>query len=850
MISAVVRGVSKHQLFRISAGISRFLFIIPTFIASFAALPLCAQDCPVGQLRVHVKDSQESPIFDVQVRIEPQSASPVEHSTGTSGTADFDNVPCGTLKVTASKKGFAEKSTEAEVGKSPIAEVSIALEPSMQRSEVEVKETAPRIEQSSSENNELRPSEVKPLPTNPRSVTDTLPLVPGVVRSPDGELKLDGQGEQRSSLVVNQSDVTDPATGKFGQTVPVDSVETVNVLSTPFLAQYGRFTQTVVAVETKRGGETWHGDLNDPFPDFRIRSYHMRGIRNEAPRGVLGGPIIHNRLYINSALQYLLDKVQSRTLGFPYNESKQERYNSFTQLDFIASPRQIITATFHLTPQHVNFVNPDYFNPQPTTPTYAQHNYLGTAADHLAIFGGTLDSSISFQRFTAYVGPQGEADMILSPTGNRGNYFATQNREARRTEWLEIFSPKPLRLAGSHLLKFGNSVTTAGNEGQYTFRPIDIDDLNGRRRQRISFTNPAPFNRTDLEVTAYAQDHWALSPKFSIDFGGRIEHQQIASSLRIAPRAGFAWTPFRNERTVFRAGYGQFYDHIPLDLYTFGRYPLRTVTDYAPDGSIIGTPVQYINTIGSVNGPRSFLVQGRIVAGDFSPRGKTWNAQFEHAFPKLLRFRAVYTDNRSVGLIVVDQSVQAGTGEIVLNGNGESRFKQLELTTKATWKNDGQLVFSYTHSKTQGNLNEFDNFFGNYPLGLIRPNVYSYLPGDLRNRLVVWGHVDPHIKNFQVYPIVEYRSGFPYATLDANQNYVGTPYSDATRFPNFFSADARLSRDFKVNPKYTVRLSVTGFNLTNHFNALAVHSNTADPYYKVFFGNYHRRYRFDFEIVY
>ena len=46
----------------------------------------------------------------------------------------------------------------------------------------------------------------------------TLPLVPGVVRSADGELKIDGTGEQRSALVVNQTDVTDPATGKFGQT--------------------------------------------------------------------------------------------------------------------------------------------------------------------------------------------------------------------------------------------------------------------------------------------------------------------------------------------------------------------------------------------------------------------------------------------------------------------------------------------------------------------------------------------------------------------------------------------------------------------------------------------------------
>jgi hypothetical protein len=79
---------------------------------------------------------------------------------------------------------------------------------------------------------------------------------------------------------------------------------------------------------------------------------------------------------------------------------------------------------------------------------------------------------------------------------------------------------------------------------------------------------------------------------------------------------------------------------------------------------------------------------------------------------------------------------------------------------------------------------------------------------------------------------------------------VGVPNSNATRFPNFFSADARLLRDFKVTAKYTVRLSLSGFNLTNHFNALAVHDNIADPQYGVFFGNYHRRYRFDFEVLF
>ena len=88
----------------------------------------------------------------------------------------------------------------------------------------------------------------------------------------------------------------------------------MNVLNTPFLAQYGRFTQSVVAVETRRGGDKWHYDLNDPLPDFFIRSYHMQGFatRRRAPRPAVLW--IRNRLFINSALQYFLDKVPSRIL--------------------------------------------------------------------------------------------------------------------------------------------------------------------------------------------------------------------------------------------------------------------------------------------------------------------------------------------------------------------------------------------------------------------------------------------------------------------------------------------------------------------------------------------------------
>jgi hypothetical protein len=83
---------------------------------------------------------------------------------------------------------------------------------------------------------------------------------------------------------------------------------------------------------------------------------------------------------------------------------------------------------------------------------------------------------------------------------------------------------------------------------------------------------------------------------------------------------------------------------------------------------------------------------------------------------------------------------------------------------------------------------------------------------------------------------------------NALQQYVGVP--NQSRFPNFFSLDTRLSKDFPVNSKYTLRLAVKGLNLSNHFNPLAVRANTGDPEFGAFFGTYKRRFKLDFDVLF
>src|SRR6202142_3836140 len=217
--------------------------------------------------------------------------------------------------------------------------------------------------QGASAPNKLPALAAKELPSRPLTVAEAGPLLPGVVRVAGGGLVIAAGGEPHSALMVNSADVTDPATGQFGLTVPIDSVEALNFYQTPFLAEYGRFGTGLVSVETRRGGDKWKWELNDPFPDFRIRSYHMQGLKDATPRVNVEGPLIAGKLYFSEGMEYEMRKTEVFELPFPYNFTKKEGFNSFTQLDWIASSKHLITATIHVAPQRRDFVNMNFFNP-------------------------------------------------------------------------------------------------------------------------------------------------------------------------------------------------------------------------------------------------------------------------------------------------------------------------------------------------------------------------------------------------------------------------------------------------------------------------------------------------------
>lgn len=820
-------------------------------VLALAMSAMAAQARAGATVRVTAHDEAEQAVAAVVVELKRGGTIVTKTTTDEKGVVEFTNVAPGTYEVVISKEGLEtlnQTDVTVSAGQQQI-EINFTVVPKVNLTDtVNVKAGAETpIEKAASVPNELPRATVKELPGKPATVSDALPLVPGVVRSPEGEIKISGQGEHRSALIVNSADVTDPATGQFGVTVPVDSVETINVFKTPYLAQYGRFTAGVVSVETRRGGDKWDFEINDPLPEFRIWSGRLRGIREASPRLVFNGPLIAEKLYFSEGIEYDLVKRPVRTLPFPFNETKNESINSFTQLDYIFSPVHTLTGTFHLAPRRMSFFGLEFFNPREVTPTLSAHDYTGTLIDRLTIGSNLLESTLAIKRFTGGVWGQGQDEMTLQPAGNSGNYFSEQARHATRTEWLETYSLAPIKAMGAHNLKFGATMARTTNRGEFTARAVNIRDNEGRLLKRIDFVDGQPFDRSDLETGLFAQDHWVVNPRLAIDVGTRFDRQGITETIRVAPRMGIALSPFRHHDTVIRGGYGLFYDRVPLTVYSFNRYPEQVVTTYGLDGNIIDGPRRFANITDRAERSDLPFIFSKNIAGNFSPYSATWNVEVEHPITKDLRIRANYLQSNSYGVITITPGQVDGHDALVLGGSGRAGYRQLELTTRWQMRDGQQLFFSYVRSRAQGDLNEFNNYLGNFPFPVVRPNPYTNLSGDLPNRFLTWGLLKLPSR-IRISPLLEWRNGFPYAVTDAAQNYVGLP--NTTRFPAFFSFDSRVSKDFKVNDKYSVRLSLSGFNLTNHFNPYSIHSNVDDPLYGVFFGNYRRRFRLDFDVLF
>ncbi len=172
---------------------------------------------------------------------------------------------------------------------------------------------------------------------------------------------------------------------------------------------------------------------------------------------------------------------------------------------------------------------------------------------------------------------------------------------------------------------------------------------------------------------------------------------------------------------------GLFYDRVPLDIASFPFLPGRTITSLAPAGQILSS-VEYANT---------------ITAGLRNPRSLGWNIEIDRQVTSAFLLRAGFQDRNTARDFVLTPI--AGAGILSLSNAGRSFYREFQITGQYKVRR-GTLNASYVRSNAHGNLNDFNQFFGNNAVAVIQPDARGRLPFDAPNRFLAWGQWDVPFK--------------------------------------------------------------------------------------------------------
>jgi outer membrane receptor for ferrienterochelin and colicin len=758
------------------------------------------------------------------------------------GNYQFTNLSPGDYTLEATVQGFktASKAITIHAGEASVENIklevadvtaTVTVTSSTSGEGVQTSETAPAAI--------IKQIHLQTLPLPNEQLVDALPLVPGVIRGPDGQIAMNGARPSQSAMTVNSANVTDPVTGAFAINLPIEAVESAQVLTNPYAAEYGKFTGGVTAVETRSGTDKFNFEAQSFFPRFARRGGKWTGVEAFTPRLAFSGPIKKKKLWFMQSFEYRFVRTPIESLPADKRDTRLESFDSVSQIDWEINPSNHLTSTFSLFPKKLGYVGLDTFNPQEVTPNYKQRGFFWAVNERRIMSSkAVLESYFSVKKFDADVFPSsGEQAMNFTPNVNTGNFFNRQERRSTRVDVLEVYNFEPPKFAGSHFMKVGIGLTHTSFDGRNTSNTVRVLRRDGTRTEQIDFVGQGALKRSTTEFSSFFEDKWTINERLTLEYGVRFDRDNIASTSNVAPRLAFAFAPMRDGRTVIRGGIGLFYDQINLNVATFAQLQERLITRYGADGrQILSTQHQRL------------VVQNREY---LTPRSVNWNIEFDREWLKNLFVRVGYKQRRASREYILDPVESATTGSILsLSNRGRSRYREFEVTARYRFRMHNEINASYVRSKSIGDLNDFNSYFANFQNPIIRRNERSLLSYDAPNRFVFWGNFGVKY-GITVTPVLDLRNGFPLSNIDEDRNFVG-PRNRAGRYPTFASLDMQVLKSLpapgRFKEKYSFRVGLKVFNVTNHFNPRDYQGNLASNEFGGFYNGVGRKYGMKFLI--
>jgi hypothetical protein len=296
--------------------------------------------------------------------------------------------------------------------------------------------------------------------------------------------------------------------------------------------------------------------------------------------------------------QYLINQFESNGGLFPYTN---RLYLASTRFDHQFSDHNQIALRY-------SFGHDREENPDVTSLTGFSRGSSVKAFDHTLLgswfhqfSARTLNDAHvqwNYSDFDVIPNVPGQAGLDIPGFGNIGTQiFLPSLTIMRRYE----FADNVTLVRGKHNIKFGGYELYRGNHSEsHTFFPgrfvfgnlpggaispclqvpaacgltaspatinsIQAASLGLPQFYQQGFGNPI-YNYPRPFTAAFVQDQWQMAPNFTVNAGVRYELDSQYGALatdknNFAPRVSFAWDPFKDHKTVIRAGYGIFYSPI------------------------------------------------------------------------------------------------------------------------------------------------------------------------------------------------------------------------------------------------------------------------------------------------
>jgi outer membrane receptor protein involved in Fe transport len=747
------------------------------------------------------------------------------------GTYAFASVPLGTYELNAQAPGLIGTAT-VQVKAGTTQDVSIQLEVETLKVSVTVDGAAEQlVDPEPGQKTSVDKSVIENAPTRDDRADALLPLIPGVVRGPDGLINIKGARSSQSGYLVNSASAVDPVTGNAALSLPIDVVEAVSVIANPYDPEYGRLTGAVSTIETTTGNfDKFHFSMQNFFVRPRKRDGSFIGIESATPRMTLTGPLIRRKVAFTQSIEYRFVRTPVSSLPPLDRDTKFESFTSFSQIDVNLNERQSMTISLTVYPQKVNYYGLNTFLPQPSTPDVHQTGYMASLQHRDAIGADSLlVSQLSYKRFNVDVTPNSTAPFDLLVETTTGGFWDLQKRESGHTEWHETWQHGVKGLLGAHQLKLGADYAHDDYTGHVDMLPVTIFGTTGLPIERIQFGPASRFDIHQHQIALFAADQWQPAPRLTFDLGVRMDHDKITGSTNPAPRAGFALMLTKDQRTVLKGGVGLFYDRVPLNVASFPLLPDRTVNVLSSTGAILES--------------QPFL--NAFAGGLRNPRSVGWNVELDRQVTSALVLRAGFQERNTSRDFVLDPN--PGRNLLLLSNNGRSIYREFEVTGRYKIHR-GTLNASYVRSKAFGNLNDFNQFFGNSGTAVIQPDQQGRLPFDAPNRVLTWGEWNAPAK-FTVLPVLDVHTGFPWSITDQTREFVGQ--RDSRRFPRFASLDLQVTRPVALpfhHEKLRARIGFAVFNLLNRFNPRDVQGDIDSTRFDALFNGVGRIFRGKFTV--